>query len=192
MTERLNNNKNVFQTFRLITILFCLIMYLRLAFSPHDIWFILVLPCLLIRFKQLISVYFVKAMNYSVLLKKLLDNFDFLFLQFFAFILGCGESSLLHWLFLQLRQAVVVRWLLIAVASPDAENRLWGTWPSVVAACGFNSRGSQTLQHRLKSCGTWTLAYTACVILLDQGMNPCLLHWQVDSLPLSHQGQKAF
>ena len=28
----------------------------------------------------------------------------------------------------------------------------------------------------------------ACGILLDQGSNPCLLHWQVDSLPLSHQG----
>ena len=25
-------------------------------------------------------------------------------------------------------------------------------------------------------------------ILLTQGSNPCLLHWQVDSLPLSHQG----
>ena len=50
-TERLNNNKNVFQTFRVITILFCLIMHLRLVFSPHDIWFILDLPCLLIRFK---------------------------------------------------------------------------------------------------------------------------------------------
>ena len=25
-------------------------------------------------------------------------------------------------------------------------------------------------------------------IFLDQGSNPCLLHWQVDSLPLSHQG----
>ena len=22
---------------------------------------------------------------------------------------------------------------------------------------------------------------------LDEGLNPCLLHWQVDSLPLSHQ-----
>ena len=22
----------------------------------------------------------------------------------------------------------------------------------------------------------------------DQGLNPCLLHWQADSLPLSHQG----
>ena len=28
----------------------------------------------------------------------------------------------------------------------------------------------------------------ACGIFLDQGSNPCLLHWQVDSLPLSHQG----
>jgi len=25
-------------------------------------------------------------------------------------------------------------------------------------------------------------------IFLTQGLNPCLLHWQVDSLPLSHQG----
>ena len=29
---------------------------------------------------------------------------------------------------------------------------------------------------------------TACGIFLDQGSNPCLLHWQVDSLPPSHQG----
>ena len=29
----------------------------------------------------------------------------------------------------------------------------------------------------------------ACGIFLDQGSNPCLLHWQVDSLPLSHQGR---
>ena len=26
-----------------------------------------------------------------------------------------------------------------------------------------------------------------CVIFLDQGSNPCLLHWQVDSLLLRHQ-----
>ena len=25
-------------------------------------------------------------------------------------------------------------------------------------------------------------------IFLTQGLNPCLPHWQVDSLPLSHQG----
>ena len=28
----------------------------------------------------------------------------------------------------------------------------------------------------------------ACGILLDQGSNPCILHWQVDSLPRSQQG----
>ena len=28
----------------------------------------------------------------------------------------------------------------------------------------------------------------ACGIFPDQGLNPCLLHWQVESLPLSHQG----
>ena len=29
---------------------------------------------------------------------------------------------------------------------------------------------------------------TACGIFPDQGSNPCPLHWQVDSLPLCHQG----
>ena len=28
----------------------------------------------------------------------------------------------------------------------------------------------------------------ACSSIPDQGSNPCLLHWQVGSLPLSHQG----
>ena len=28
-------------------------------------------------------------------------------------------------------------------------------------------------------------------IFPDQGLNPCLLHWQVDSLPLSHQESEA-
>ena len=30
---------------------------------------------------------------------------------------------------------------------------------------------------------------TARGIFLDQGSNLCILHWQVDSLPLSHQGR---
>ena len=52
------------------------------------------------------------------------------------------------------------------------------------------------------SCGSWAshcggFSYSrhglscpkACGILLDQGSNSFLLHWQVDSLPLSHQGR---
>ena len=51
-------------------------------------------------------------------------------------------------------------------------------------ACGFQQlqrAGSVVVAHRL-SCPE------ACGIFLDQGLNPCLLHWQEDSLPLSHQG----
>ena len=31
----------------------------------------------------------------------------------------------------------------------------------------------------------------ACAIFPDQGLNPCFLHWQADSLPLSRQGRCA-
>ena len=52
---------------------------------------------------------------------------------------------------------------------------------SVVAAHGLWSVGSVVVAHGL-SCPE------ICGIFLDRGSNPCLLHWQVDSLPLSHQG----
>ena len=52
---------------------------------------------------------------------------------------------------------------------------------SVAAACELSTGGSQGLEPRLSSSA-------ACGLFLDQGSNPCLLHWQVDSLPLSHQG----
>ena len=32
----------------------------------------------------------------------------------------------------------------------------------------------------------------ACGSFLDQGSNSCLLDWQMDSLPLSHQGSPLF
>ena len=52
---------------------------------------------------------------------------------------------------------------------------------SVVAAPGFYSTGSIIVVRGL-------ICSTACEIFLDQGLNPCLLHWQVDSLPLSQVG----
>ena len=39
-----------------------------------------------------------------------------------------------------------------------------------------------------KGCGTGPRLLKACGIFLDQGLNPCPLHWQVDSHPLDHQG----
>ena len=67
-------------------------------------------------------------------------------------------------IYLGLRWVSVVVWgLLIAVTSLVAEQSL------ELVALGL-------------SCST------ACGILLHQGSNLCLLHWQVDSHPLYHQG----
>ena len=71
---------------------------------------------------------------------------------------------------------VAVCGLLIAVGSLAVEHWLYGMQPSVLAALG------------LSSCGHGPSCPAACGILPDQGRNACPLHWQVDSLPLDHQG----
>ena len=58
---------------------------------------------------------------------------------------------------------------------------LWSTKSSVAAAPGFQGTGSGVVAHGL-SCSP------ACRIFLGQRSNLCLLHWQADSLSLSHQG----
>ena len=55
------------------------------------------------------------------------------------------------------------------------------TRASVVVGHGLYSMGSIVVVHGL-SC-SWH-----CGIFPDQGPNPCLFHWQVDSYPLNHQG----
>ena len=62
---------------------------------------------------------------------------------------------------------VVVLQLLIVVAS--------------LVASGLKSTGSVAVAHRLR-CSA------ACGILLDQGLNSCLLPCQAGFIPLSHQG----
>ena len=74
---------------------------------------------------------------------------------------------------------VLARGLLIAVASP-VEHGLWGVWASVFVAPRLQSTDSVVVAHGL-SCSA------ACGISLDQGPNSCLLHWQMDSLPLSQR-----
>ena len=54
---------------------------------------------------------------------------------------------------------------------------------------GLSGCGSQLyLAHRLTTCGTWALVLRGSGTFPDQGSNLSLLHWQTDSLPLSHQG----
>ena len=54
--------------------------------------------------------------------------------------------------------------------------------------CGLSGCSSWALGHRLSSCCTCTCCSKALEIFPDQGSSLCLLHWQADSLPLSHQG----
>ena len=70
------------------------------------------------------------------------------------------------------------------------------------AVCGLPvAMASLVAEHRLISCSTWALGHSSvvaahgfscsvvCGIFLDLELNLYFLHWQVDSLPLSHQGR---
>ena len=69
---------------------------------------------------------------------------------------------------------------------------------SLVEVCvGFSSRWLLLLQSVGSSDATtaslivvahWLGCPTVCRIFLDQGSSVCPLHWQTDSLPLTHQG----
>ena len=67
-----------------------------------------------------------------------------------------------------------MRRLLIAVAALVMEHKLEGLQASVVAALRLSSTISVVGTHGL-SCPV------ACGIFLNQGSNPCPLHWQADS-----------
>ena len=103
---------------------------------------------------------------------------------------SCREQGLLF---------VALPGLLIAVASFVVAHKLRGSQPSVFAARGLHGCSSQAL-----STGSVVVAHglscsIARGIFPDQGfvtrvylggkrLKLCFLHWQVDSLPLSHQG----
>ena len=60
--------------------------------------------------------------------------------------------------------------------------RALGTRASVAVALRLESAGSVVGVPAWLPCSRWDL-------LRPQGSNLCLLHWQADSLPLSHQGR---
>ena len=84
---------------------------------------------------------------------------------------NCGEGGY--------SLAVVLK-LLIVVTSLAVEHRLQCPRASADAAPGLQSTGSVAVVHRIR-CSV------ARGIFLDQGTNLRLLHWQADSVPLSHQ-----
>ena len=112
-----------------------------------------------------------------------------IFFSCFLLIFGCAESlSLCRLFFTRCKwgcSLVAVHGLIIVVASLVAEYGLCSARASVVSACELSSWSSQASEHRLSMAHGLSCS-TACGILLDQGSNPCLLHWQMNSLPLSH------
>ena len=84
----------------------------------------------------------------------------------YLFIFGC------IWVFVAARG-------LSLVAASRVYSLLWCTgfslrWPLLLRSTGSRHMCSVVVAHGL-SCST------ACVIFPDQGLNPCLLHWQADS-----------
>ena len=55
-----------------------------------------------------------------------------------------------------------------------------GAW-LLLRSTGSGCAGSMVVVHGL-NCSV------ACAVFPDQGLIPCLLHWQADSYPLYHQG----
>ena len=110
-----------------------------------------------------------------------------------------------NFVYLFLASSLVLHWFFIAAQTFLSSCRNWGLfftcdmWAShcsgpsccgaqalvllgsIVAAYDLCSTGSIVVAHR-RSCST------AWGIFPDQGLNPCLLHWQPDSSTLSHQG----
>ena len=86
------------------------------------------------------------------------------------------------------RVSFSLRWLLLLGTMGSRAHRLqsFGHMDSVVVAPGLWSTGSIVVVHGLISCSA------ACVIFLDQGSNPCLLHWQTDSLPSEPLGKPSY
>ena len=91
---------------------------------------------------------------------------------------SCGERGLLYSC-----SALAPHWVASLCRAQALRCRAFSSWSRGLSSCS-----SQALEHRLTSCGPRHFFSEACGIFQDQGSNPCLLQWQVDSLPLSHQG----
>ena len=77
---------------------------------------------------------------------------------------------------------------LVAASGGHSSSRCAGlslSRPLLLRSTGSRRASSVVVAHG-PSCSV------ACGIFLDQGSNPCPLHWQADSQPLHHQGSPTF
>ena len=73
-----------------------------------------------------------------------------------------------------------MRWPLLLWTRGHAGFCSCSAWAQQLQLSGSGEQVQQLVEHGL-SCSM------VCGIFLDRGSNLCLLHWQVDSFPLSHQ-----
>ena len=79
-------------------------------------------------------------------------------------------------------------WLCWAFFAARATLQLWCVGFSLRRLLVLRSMGScDATTASLTVVAYWLSCSRACRIFLDQGSNMCLLHWQTDSLSLSHQ-----
>ena len=106
--------------------------------------------------------------------------FYFIFFIFYCFFkIYLLIDWLLCWVFVS-----VLGLSLVAASGGHSSLRCAGLSllrPLLLRSTGSRCAGSVIVAHG-PSCSA------ACGILLDQGSNPCPLHWQADSQPLRHQG----
>ena len=123
-----------------------------------------------------------RIFDWSLILKKF-----FIYLSIF----DCAGSSLLSGIFFSCSEwgqlSSCGAWASHWGGPHIAEHDLRGIQALAVSACGLSSCSSRALEHRVNSCGAGFSCFVAHGILLDQRSNPCLLHQQADSLPLSHE-----
>ena len=109
----------------------------------------------------------------------------FFFFLIYLIIWGYAESLSLLWLFSS--------WDESGLPSSCSEGFSL-MWLLLLQSMGPRARGLSIAAPRLNSCAHRLLCLCcseACGIFSDQGSNPYLLHWEVDSLLLSHQGSPA-
>ena len=110
----------------------------------------------------------------ATLPNSLISSSSFFFFNYYLFI-----YFWLCWVFISVRglSPVVAR----GVHSSSRCAGLLLSWPLLLWSTSSRRADSVVVAHGL-SCST------ACGIFPDQGLNPCPLHWQMDSQPLCHQG----
>ena len=104
-------------------------------------------------------------------------------LNFYLFIFSCAGSLLLHWLFSSCGE-----WRTLRCSVRASHCSGFSCCRAQAVGCrGFRSCSSLALMLRLIVAVHELSCSTAYGIFPDRGSNPCLLYWQEDSVPLSHQ-----